>query len=180
MLSDVLDVVSLKSELLEFTKTAVSKFLLQHEGLTFYAFAFDCNAEYTEVNLSLNTEDAFKQTLRDYQTGEYAKYYQDEGGIRDLKYSVGDWKYLCFETIRLLSDDKFAKLYNECYGENIEKLNEDLMTVFTETLLDFTLTNEYKSIPKTEDFELLCLDHDEDIAVAEKRLSDLREARSTQ
>ena len=55
--------VKLKSELLEFTEKGVEKFLNENSNLEFYAFAFDCNAEYAEVNLCLNTENEFQKTM---------------------------------------------------------------------------------------------------------------------
>ncbi len=65
----------IKNKLLEFTTKRVVKFLKENPKLKFYAFAFDCNAEYGEVNLCLNTESEFKQTLKNYQKGDSPQYY---------------------------------------------------------------------------------------------------------
>ena len=61
MPSKHLDADKIKKELLLFTKDRVTEFLKANSNLTFYAFAFDCNAEYPEVNLCFNTESSFKK-----------------------------------------------------------------------------------------------------------------------
>ena len=82
-----IDYKALENELLEFTKNEVLQFLAEHPNEVFYAFAFDCNAEYAEVNLCFNTEEAFSKTLADCQNGKYKDSYQTEEEIYDLRYN---------------------------------------------------------------------------------------------
>jgi len=154
--------------------------------LIFYAFAFDCNAEYAEVNLCFNTKISFEKVLQSYQTGEFAEYYQTEEfaeyyqteeEIYELKHNTGDWEYQCFATTHALTDEEAAEIYD--FETEYEKQANDLMNLFSETLLDFTLTNEFNNIPKTDDFKILCLNHDENIESAELRLNQIRHSRNS-
>jgi hypothetical protein len=156
----------LASRLLAFTQQAVEQFLTLHPSLTFYAFAYDCNAEYAEVNLCFNTEEDFQQTLTHYQSGNYAQYYQSEQQIDELKYNTGDWQYQCFDTLYVLSEAELS----EIYGDNLERQISELMTLFSQVLLDFSKTELFEKITKTENFRFICIDHDEELADAELRI----------
>lgn len=81
-----IDFNKIQSELLAFTKTEVSNFLAEHPNEVFYAFAFDCNAEYAEVNLCFNTENSFSTLLAESQSGKYKASYQTEEQINELRY----------------------------------------------------------------------------------------------
>lgn len=165
-MAERLDSKKIQDNLLKFTTNSVKQFLADHPGLTFYAFAFDCNAEYSEVNLCFNTEHDFRITLNYYQKGQYSEYYQSEEDIAELKYNIGDWQYQCFDTLYVMTEKEMA----EIYSQNTEQQVDDLMTVFCQTLIAFTKTDVYATIPKTDDFKIICIDHDEDLHDAEQRL----------
>ncbi|MBF2631754.1 DUF4303 domain-containing protein, partial [Listeria seeligeri] len=57
-------------KIVNFAIEGVEKFLQENPELTYYAFAFDCNAEYAEINLCVNTEEAFAEILAYYQSGK--------------------------------------------------------------------------------------------------------------
>jgi len=157
-----------------FTRNSVNIFLQKHRDFTFYAFAFDCNAEYAEVNLCFNTEEDFTKTLYSYQNGKFSESYKTEQAIYELKYNTGDWKFQCFDTMYILEEDEMA----EIYGEDIEEQVNDFMQIFRNVLLDFSLTSEFNNIPKTNDFKILCIDHDEDIEQAELEFNKLKAIRN--
>lgn len=169
---------TIKAKLLAFTIERVEQFLAENPDLEFYAFAYDCNAEEAEVNLCFNTETDFQKTLKKYQEGDYAEYYQTEEDINDLRYNTGDWEFQCFDTIYILSDEELQGIFNELYPENKKvedyalwkEFMESLMTFFCEVIIDFTKTETYKKIPKTADFISYCIDHDEDVQTAFARL----------
>ncbi|MBB6271168.1 hypothetical protein HDF26_001595 [Pedobacter cryoconitis] len=174
-----IDFESIENELLEFAKTEVIKFVEAHPGEVFYAFAFDCNAEYAEVNLCFNTEEAFTKTLTECQSGKYKDSYQTEEQIYDLRYNTGDWDYQCFSTKYVLSEDE---LFGDEDQDNEEEngddepnneLSDTLLLLFSKTLLEFIKTEEFKKIPKTAGFKVFCVDHNEDLEEAELRLSNL-------
>ena len=156
----------LKQAVVDFAVRGVEQFLQEHPGLEFYAFAFDCNAEYGEVNLCLNTEADFEETLRklqasakseSYSTGDY----QSAGEIRGVRYNTGNWEYQCFDTMYAFPDQQ---------GELSRKMAKRMLTLFQEALRDFTRTEAYQKIPKTPGFLVYCIDHDEDVDDALRRV----------
>lgn len=173
-----MDKLKLKTQLLDFAINAVETFLKEHPDLEFYAFAFDCNSEYAEVNLCFNTEDDFKLTLNNYQSGKYAKEYQSQEAINELKFNTGDWEYQCFDGINLLTEQELEMIL----GENSEwddykswkKFLKSLNELFSETLIDFSKTETFQKIPKTAGFLAFSIDHDEDFEDAIKRLEKLK------
>ncbi|MBC6297877.1 DUF4303 domain-containing protein [Listeria sp. FSL L7-1517] len=160
-----------------FATKGVETFLKENPTLTFYAFAFDCNVEAAEINLCLNTEEAFAETLGAYQSGEYANQYQTVEQIQDVKYNTGDWKYQCFDTFYVLTEEELTTVFNKLYPNEVEDdyqawigfINELLME-FTKSLVAFSKTEAFKQIPKTADFEFFCIDHEEEVETAIKRI----------
>jgi hypothetical protein len=162
-----------KQRILNFTIQGVEKFLNDHSGLTFYAFAYDCNAEYAEVSLCFNTESDFEKTLAHYKSGDYAEFYESADQIRELKYNTGDWEYQCFETMHLMGAAELEAIFAQLPEEEHKSWGafiEDLMKLFCETMLDFSKSETYTRIPKTKDFVAFCLDHDEDVNTAFRRM----------
>ena len=173
-----MDTIKIKKQLLDFTENAVEDFLKKHSTLEFYSFAYDCNAEYAEVNLCFNTEAEFEKTLKHYQTGEYSRPYQSEDDIKELKYNTGDWEYQCFDTINVLTEDELTKIFNDLPEDDYKSWNEfleSLLAIFCEVLLDFSKTETFKRIPKTGNFLAFCIDHDEDFENAIERLENVKE-----
>lgn len=167
-----MDRVKLKQEILDFTIKGVSSFLKKNSKLEFYAFAYDCNAEYAEINLCFNTLFDFEKTLDYYQNGQFGQNFKSDEDIRDLKYNTGDWEYQCFETISILSGDELNDIFNG-FPDDDKSWNEfveSLMELFCECLLEFRDTLTFKSIPKSKDFVSFCIDHDEDLKIAKERL----------
>ena len=163
----------LKKRLLDFTVQGVSQFLKEHPDLKFYAFAYDCNVEYAEVNLCFNTEEDFAEALSHYQNGKYAEHYQDKEDIEELKYNTGDWEYQCFDTLYLYSNEEIEEILGQIPDEDYTLLNEfleEMLLLITEVLIDFTHTEIYQRIPKTEDFIAYAIDHDEDFYDAKERM----------
>ncbi len=163
----------LKNKLLEFTTNGVEKFLNENTNLEFYAFAFDCNAEYAEVNLCLNTEKEFEKTLMNYQNGEFGHLYKNEEDILSLKFNTGDWSFQCFESTNVLTDEELTEIFESLPEDGYKswkEFREELMNVFCETLIEFEKTKTYKKILKTNDFISFCIDHDEDFEAAMVRM----------
>jgi hypothetical protein len=167
-----LDRPQLKKTIVEFATRGVQKFLQEHPGLVFYAFAFDCNAEYAEINLCLNTENDFSKSLLYYQA-KNSKNYQSEEDIRDLKFNTGDWEYQCFDTLYVLTEKQLNMILQTMPEDDYQTWQtfaQDLILLFTEALNEFSQTGVYKDIPKTADFVAFCIDHDEDLEDAWGRM----------
>jgi hypothetical protein len=137
-----------------------TEFLKNHPDEVFYSFAFDCNSLTGEINLSMNTEEELKDS---FQTPE--EFYSS-------KFSVGDWKYSCFDSDGI-SDEEFCKITQDLKENEWTLFSKKLLLFFTEILIEFSETECFKRIPKTDDFKILCIDHDEDLSLAELRMYDM-------
>ncbi|MBC2133795.1 DUF4303 domain-containing protein [Listeria innocua] len=164
-------------KIVNFAIEGVEKFLQENPELTYYAFAFDCNAEYAEINLCVNTEEAFAEILAYYQSGKYGENYQTEENIQDLKFNTGDWKYQCFDTFYVFSEEELSEIFNKIYPNEVDDdyqawkafVNE-LLDTFTESIIQFSETKTFQKINKTADFKFFCIDHDEELADSMTRM----------
>jgi hypothetical protein len=148
------------SYLLVSIEKMTTEFLKNHPDEVFYSFAFDCNSLTGEINLSMNTEEELKDS---FQTPE--EFYSS-------KFSVGDWKYSCFDSDGI-SDEEFCKITQDLKENEWTLFSKKLLLFFTEILIEFSETECFKRIPKTDDFKILCIDHDEDLSLAELRMYDM-------
>ncbi|HAA5362290.1 TPA_asm: hypothetical protein GF771_10825 [Listeria monocytogenes] len=169
-------------KIVNFAIEGVEKFLQENPELTYYAFAFDCNAEYAEINLCVNTEKAFAETLARYQNGKYSENYQTEEEIQELKYNTGDWKYQCFDTFYVFSEEELTAIFNQIYLNEVdddyqawEVYVNELLVTFTESIIKFSETKTFEKINKTVDFKFFCIDHDEEVADSMTRMKLLQE-----
>lgn len=166
-------------QVLDFTVQGVESFLKANPSMVFYAFAYDCNAEYSEVNLCFNTEQAFAKTLANYQQGEYSEYYQSPEQINELKFNTGDWEYQCFETHHIFSEQALGEIFQALPEDDDCSRNafvESIMEIFCKSLLLFLNTETYQKIPKSPQFLAFCIDHDEDFETAENRLNSVKKS----
>jgi len=138
------------------------KFLSQNPTLQFYSVGFDCNAEYAEILLCFNTEEAFQKTLRHYQNGKYSDLYQTEEDILDLRFNTGDWDYQGISTYTVFTEEELT----EMYGDDYEKMAKEMMDFNYQLMQKFSQTTCYRSIPKTDNFKPICIDHEEDVDYA--------------
>ncbi|BDU24432.1 DUF4303 domain-containing protein [Flavobacterium sp. GSB-24] len=168
-----MDRSKIKQKLIDFTTTGVQEFLSQNPDLEFYAFAYSCNAEDAQVNLCFNTIQDFEKTLNRYKNGRYSEYYRLDEAVKGLKYNIGDWEYMCFDTINVLSEEELNKIFNDLPDDDYKSWKlfvEELMELFCECLLEFRESEIYKTIPKNENFVSFSIDHDEDFEDAEQRM----------
>ena len=145
------------------------KFLAENPALKFYSVGFDCNAEYAEILLCFNTEEAFQKTLKHYQSGKYGHLYQTEEQIFDLRFNTGDWDYQGVSAYTAFSEDELTELYQEDY----EKMRIEMMDFNYQLMQKFCQTACYKSIPKTNNFRPICIDHEEDVDYTIKQTEQL-------
>lgn len=164
------------NKIVTFAENGVEKFIKEHPSLTFYSFAFACNAEYGEINLCFNTEAAFSEILSYYQD-RYPENYTSSENIQDLKYNTGDWKYQCFDTMFVLEEEELSAIFSEIYPDEVndnylawDQFINELLDLFTESLIRFSKTKVFKNIKKTDNFNFFCIDHDEEVLEAFKRM----------
>ena len=156
---------NLQHHLLEFTQQALTEFLLAHPQETFSAFGYDCNVEYGEVVLCLNTQQGLVQALAHYQ-----KHYPEYPELQtNLPYSFGDWLYQGFAVTTLVAEAELNTISahldfnNPTEYEKWEATLAQLMQVCRAALHDLQTTEVYLNMPKEPDFITLCLDHNESI-----------------
>ncbi|MCO6507451.1 MAG: DUF4303 domain-containing protein [Snodgrassella sp.] len=90
-----------------------------------------------------------------------------------LRYNIGDWEYQCLDTLYVFSEDELNNYFNQLYPNGVDDdygawkaFVNSLFDLFTNQLVEFSKTEIFKKIPKTNDFKFFCIDHDEDIEEA--------------
>lgn len=171
MLLDKQTIEKIKQDVVSFTIEETENFLIKHKGKVFYAFAFDLNAEYGEINLCFNTEDDFSKTLQYYQNANSLHGYSSKEEIQSLKYNTGDWEYQCFSTIYPINENVLTTIIQSLNDNSLPKFIEELVQIFSECLILFKQTETYQKIPKTADFIAFTIDHDEEVEEALLRIN---------
>lgn len=164
--------------LLKATIETMTDFLTNHPNKTFYAFAFDCNAEYGQVILAMNSHDDFLKTSKEY----IEKWNYKESDLKELKFSTGDWEYQglnldysYWESCRSYENKIDAYVFaHDTTSEDADALVEKLLNMFAETLIRFEATEVFQSIPKDAGFVTFAVDHDESTEDALARMNKIR------
>ena len=107
-------------------------FLNEHPHLEFYALAFDCNSEYAEFLVGMNTQEDFLKTLQEYQENN-EKYCTDAASVKKLRYNPGDWTYADISEIELFTEEALI----EKYQDDIERQCADMLRLCEEILSAF-------------------------------------------
>ena len=145
------------------------EFLAAHPELKFYSVGLDCNSEYGTMLLCFNTQEEFEKTLFKYQNGDFADSYQTAEEILDLKFNTGDWEYQDVASYQVFSSDELMAMF----GDDIDSLIECMMDFNYKVLRAFVATEGFKIIPKTSDFQPICLDHEDDVLEALERTKEV-------
>lgn len=173
------DMQSLEDALVSLAVESVATFAAKHETERFYAFGFDCNAEYGDVLLCANTEADFANTAARYV--EEWKY--DAEQLADLKKNFGDWEYQGFN----LDQSNWRSRW-EHHQEQIEQylfsdqltddqrmaFCEELMRCFCRALVRVEHSDALQMLAKEPGFYTQVVDHDEGIDEAAARLQSVR------
>ena len=161
--------------------TAMQRFASRHADETFYGFSFDCNADYGEVLLCLNSEKALAEWARRH----YPSYSQEEID-RELRWNSGDWKYQ-----GLNQDEDYAQAWEKVWGPTQEKIHaayleaadeeaDEFLEIFLESvcrvLLRMERENVFAGLNKEPHFKALVTNHDELLEDAWERLEIVRNA----
>lgn len=77
------------------------------------------------------------------------------------------------DTLYVFSEDELNNYFNQLYPNGVDDdygawkaFVNSLFDLFTNQLVEFSKTEIFKKIPKTNDFKFFCIDHDEDIEEA--------------
>lgn len=145
---------------------AVNRINKKHPNIQFYGMCIDCNAEYGQVLLHLNTESDIKEKNKE----EF--------------WDVGDWEY--FDIIDDLQekDNFFNKLWGKKEEYIAENMSEDeegnsiesFMLMISKVANRLQTSDAIKQLNKTTNFRIVAADHDEDIEDGYERMLKLKNA----
>ncbi len=152
---------------------AVSRLAKKYREIEFYGLCIDCNAEYGDVLLHLNTEE---NIIKNNKTS---------------KWDVGDWGY--FDVIDELeeNDNFFSNLWEDKKTYCIDKMFpveeedefdegenpiEDFMIMISKVANRLKSSAAISSLKKTNDFRIVAADHDEAIEEGIERMEKLEKA----
>lgn len=149
-----------------FLTDSIDNFLQDHSDETFYAFALDCNIyEEGEINLCFNTIELWQETINYYTDKGYS-----EKQLLEMKYAPSDWS----------EDQRITSIH--LVDDWVEE-DEDIEIVLDWLCQQMVLLVEsetFQHIPKTKDFKLLVLDHDEEPSDSQERFEKISMAESFQ
>jgi hypothetical protein len=173
------DPEKIKAALYQFTVKGFKQRVAEKPDLKdIYALAYDFDLVYNRVHLSLNSLEDHAITMAEYKELSYMKdTISTEEGIKEVKYSPGDFRHCAFDTFKPLSeaeDAPFQALFAaEETPENTEKRDRNydaLAEAITETLAIYAKGEEVKLLPITPDVYFIAANHDEPYLEAAARI----------
>jgi hypothetical protein len=161
---------------------AVAAFAAEHARESFYGFALDCNADYGEVFLCLNTEaDLAAWAARIYPA------YSPREIDSVLRWNAGDWKYHGFNTNPPCAE-KWEKAWSETQDsihdaflddEDGDEIAERFMVSACRVMVALEKDGVLDAFRRGRGFKTLVRDHDEPIADSWARLLRVRNKRGS-
>ena len=171
---------------------AINDFAQRHPDEQFYGFAFDCNADYGEVLLCLNTEQDLQASAKELKESppksflpKFDKMMEEKYGVKPkplfhdktaaevaekLRWNPGDWKYQGFYNCS--DDPDWAELAEEI-AEQIETDEDREAFLRIICRLIPAIKPALERLHRTSDFRVLVIDHDETVETAWQRLAKL-------
>ena len=139
-------------KMFEYSVSAIAEFARTHKKETFYAFSIDATM------LCLNSEDAFKKTLKRYRADD-PKLYGLASEIDALRFNTGDWEYQGFTDLQE-SGGFDMKAYDFHYNRSAEKrLQTPYAKAMNRLLTDLKNANAFAPLNRSEGFSTTVSDH---------------------
>ena len=169
----------LETVLLDLAESSIRAFAAEHNRESFYAFGIDCNAEYGDVLLCLNTEADFLRASQEY----IAKYDYGPDDLAGLRRNFGDWQYQGFNVEqsnwdavwgphqKAVDDYVFS---DDTTDEEHEIFIEGFLRMVCRVLVQIERSGVLDSIQRDGGFFTHVMDHDEGEDEAIARLEDVR------
>jgi hypothetical protein len=166
----------IERRLLRASKEALQSFASEYSHVSFYGFIFDCNADYGEVLLCLNSE----QDLAERAKHSYPNYSQEEIE-RSLRWNAGDWAYHGFNV-----EARFARKWEKQWAATQERIqsayfedeDDEVSELFLQSVCRVLIAMErsgaFNCVSRTPGFKALVRDHDEALDDAWERLDQIR------
>jgi hypothetical protein len=199
-----LDWSRIEAALFRLVVAEIKRVAKKYKGEPFYGFAFDCNSDYAEVLLSLNTESGLQErALRaaapndpqkkvwadiDKKLGLEIKretrspvYYEQK-----MRWWTGEWKYMCFQSRAFEKawapyKDAIEAASDEDSEESmdIDQIRKDFMAMACRVMVRLENTKILDMLPRTSDFRTWVSDHDELPGESSRRLARIRKSTPT-
>ncbi|MDX2270783.1 MAG: DUF4303 domain-containing protein [Cyanobacteriota bacterium] len=166
----------------------IEAFAPQHRSEEFYGLFLDCDSNYGEVNLCLNTPallrhraETYKNDLQSIRGSAvppdlYAR--ETVAEIEEkLRWSPGDWGYR-----NINRWNEWRKGWNPIRTKIEDARNEDesvceqFMVMACRVLVQIEESSVLNHLARTPDFATMCADHDETDDASRDRLSSARKA----
>ena len=161
---------------------AIASFAAAHSTESFYGFAMDCNPDYGEVLLSVNTEVDLAATAARHYAGWSAR--EVEG---QLRWGVGDWRYHAFNTEPPCAEawerawsgtvDQIQEAFGEAEDAEADDMEERFLVSACRVLLALERDGAFDALRRDPGFKTLVAGHDEAIEDSWARLLRARNAR---
>lgn len=193
MLKVQVDWTALESALFDLAMADIAAFADKHANEMFYGFAFDCNADYGQAMLCLNTPEFHQAAIAgthiapEIQAG-YIKMREDLGlptadtlateRAKQLKWRLGDWKYQDFSSAAFNAAWKpFEDQLCDAAFQNDDGAREThrrfLMSV-CRVAIRLEKLDAFTRLKRTDDFCTYVADHDETEEDSWERLNAVR------
>jgi hypothetical protein len=179
----------LRATLARIALVQVTAFAERHKGEQFYGFAFDCNADYCQVLLCLNTEQDLQDRAKKLKEAppksflpKFDKMLEEKYGVKpkplyddktmpeiveQLRWETGDWKYQGFYNCD--DNPEWAALATDIAEEEDSDSNREIfLEAVCHVLPDFQAA--FDRLNCTSNFRGLVIDHDESVETAWRRL----------
>jgi hypothetical protein len=143
-----------------------------HRDKAFYAFAFDCNADYAQVFVCANTRAALTARATDCKHRRSDLYgHLTIPDLEDqLRWALGDWEFQAFTTggfseawepiEEFLVD---AIPWDDDNDQRIEAFRTSFMETACRCMIRLESEGILDALPKTGDFQTFVADHDESV-----------------
>jgi len=167
--------------LLGASSKALEQFARDHPAESFYGFVFDCNEDYGEVFMCLNSE----QDLSQWAARNYPGYRRREIDS-SLRWNAGDWKYHGFNT-----EPPCAEAWERAWSATQDAIHsaflddedeeEEVPERFLESVCRVLIAMEddgaFDRLTRDPGFKTLVSGHDESLADSWRRLLAVRNSR---
>ncbi len=163
----------------------IRAFAAHHPDERFYGLAFDCNADYCQVFVCLNTEEDLARQAAMYRK-QTPNLYADKTDVQiqdQLRWALGDWKYQACTTDGFNDawEPVETALMNIVPWDDEDNLSQEqfadsFMQTACRAMVRLEATSCFAPLSRTNNFATFVADHDELDEESWKRLELARQA----
>lgn len=164
----------------------VRDFATHHSEERFYGLAFDCNADYCEVFICLNTEEDLSRqaTACKKRSPDLYGTMTDQQLEDHLRWALGDWKYQAWTTDGFndawepIETALMSAMQDEEDVDVEEQFADSFMQMACRAMVRLESSGSFDALQCTKDFATFVADHDELDEDSWKRLEAVRRGQS--